>query len=95
MGHAILPEDGERRESVINEINGVEPDCIISVLPYPEQEKFISEAKALLNARVWVGCNISLFQEEHKKRPAGKLRRFLLKRTFIHLVDQQKSRPET
>lgn len=95
VGHAILPEDGDRRESVINEINGVEPDCIISVLPYPEQERFISEAKALLNARVWVGCNISLFQEEHKKRPAGKLRRFLLKRTFIHLVDQQKSRPET
>lgn len=93
-GHAILPEDGERKESVINEINGVEPDCIISVLPYPEQEKFIYEAKALLNARVWVGCSLSLLQEEHKKRASGKLRRFFLKRTFIHLVDQQKGGPE-
>lgn len=92
-GHAVLPGDGERKDSVINEINGVEPDCIISVLPYPVQEKFISEAKALLNARVWVGCGLSLFQEEQKKRPAGKLRRFFLKRAFIHLVDQQKSRP--
>lgn len=93
-GHAILPEDGERKDSVINEINGVEPDCIISVLPYPEQEKFISEAKALLNARVWMGCGFSLLQEERAKRPAGKLRRFFLKRTFIHLVDQQKSRSD-
>lgn len=92
-GQAILQEDGGRKDSVINEINGVEPDCIISVLPYPEQEKFISEAKALLNARVWVGCSLSLLQEEKKKRPSGKLRRFFLKRTFIHLVDQQKSRP--
>lgn len=92
-GHAILPEDGERKESVINEINGVEPDCIISVLPYPEQEKFISDAKALLNARVWVGCSLALLQEEQKKRPSGRLRRFFLKRAFIHLVDQQNDRP--
>ncbi len=94
VGYAVLPEDGERKDSVINEINGVAPDCIISVLPYPEQEKFISEARALLNARVWIGCSLSLLQEEQKKRPSGKLRRFFLKRTFIHLVDQQKSKPE-
>ncbi len=94
VGHAILPEDGERKEGVINEINGVEPDCIISVLPYPEQEKFISEAKPLLNARVWVGCGLSLLQEERTKRPSGKLKHFFLKRAFLHLVGQQKSRPE-
>lgn len=94
VGHAILPEDGERKESVINEINGVEPDCIISILPYPVQENFISGAKALLNARVWVGCGLSLLHEDRTKRPSGKLKRFFLKRTFFHLVDQQKSRPE-
>lgn len=91
-GHAILPEDGGRKDSVINEINGVEPDCIISVLPYPEQENFISEAKALLNARVWIGCSLFLLQEDHKKKTAGKLKKFFLKRAFIHLVDQQKNR---
>lgn len=57
-----------------------------------EQENFISEAKALLNARVWIGCSLSLLQEDRKKKPAGKLKKFLLKRAFIHLVDQQKSR---
>ena len=90
-GQAVLP-DGGRKDSVINEINGVEPDCILSVLGYPDQENFISEAKALLNARVWIGCSLSLLQEDRKKKPAGKLKKFLLKRAFIHLVDQQKSR---
>lgn len=93
-GQAVLPEDGGRKDSVINEINGMEPDCILSVLPSPEQERFISEAKALLNARVWVGCSLSLLQENNPKRPAGKLKKFFLKRAFIHLVDQQKSRQE-
>ena len=76
-----------RKDSVINEINGAEPDCIISVLPYPEQERFITEAKALLNARLWIGCSLILLQEENIKKPSGKLRKFLLKRTLRHLVE--------
>ncbi len=93
-GHALLPQEGGRKDSVINEINGAEPDCIISVLPYPEQERFITEAKALLNARLWIGCSLILLQEENIKKPSGKLRKFLLKRTLRHLVDRQKSRQE-
>ena len=89
-GWALLPKDSGLEESIINEINSVEPDCILSVLPYPVQERFISGAKALLNARVWMGFGLSLIQEDQKKRPARKLRRFFLKREFLHLVDQQK-----
>ena len=88
-GSAVLPMDSGRKESIINEINSVEPDCILSVLPYPVQEGFISDAKALLNARVWMGFGLSLIQEGQEKRPVRKLRRFFLKRTFQHLVDRQ------
>lgn len=89
-GEAILPEDSGLEDSIINEINGVEPDCILSVLPYPVQERFISDAKALLNARVWMGFEISSLQENQKKRAATKLHRFFLKRTFLHLADRHK-----
>lgn len=89
-GWAVLPRDSGLEESIINEINSVEPDCILSVLPYPAQESFISDAKALLNARVWIGFGLSLIQENQKKRPVRKLRRFFLKREFLHLVDKQK-----
>lgn len=75
-GWAVLPRDSGLEESIINEINSVEPDCILSVLPYPAQESFISDAKALLNARVWIGFGLSLIQENQKKRPVRKLRRF-------------------
>lgn len=89
-GQAVLSEDNGRKDSIINEINGVEPDCILSVLPYPMQENFISDAKPLLDARVWVGLGIPLFEENHRKKPVRKLRRFFLKKTFLHLVDRQK-----
>ncbi len=89
-GWAVLPRDSGLEESIINEINSVEPDCILSVLPYPVQESFISDAKALLNARVWMGLGLSLIQENQKKKPVRKLRRFFLKRTFLHLAVQHK-----
>lgn len=89
-GRAVLPKDSGLEESIINEINSVEPDCILSVLPYPAQESFISDAKALLNARVWMGLGLSMIQENQKKKPVRKLRRFFLKREFLHLVDKQK-----
>lgn len=89
-GRAVLSEGSVSKDSIINEINSVEPDCILSILPYPMQECFISDAKALLNARVWMGLGLSLLEENHRKKPVRKLRRFFLKRVFLRLVDRQK-----
>lgn len=88
-GQAVLPERGTGEEKVINEINGVEPDCIISILPYPVRESFISDSRALLNARIWVGMDGFLLKEGRKT--SEKLRQFLLKRIFCHLAGQKKS----
>lgn len=40
-GHALIKEGENREEDVVNEINGTETDCILSVLTSPYQEKFI------------------------------------------------------
>lgn len=89
-GRAVLSEGSASKDSIINEINSVEPDCILSILPYPTQECFISDAKALLNARVWMGLGLSLLEESRRKKPVRKLRRFFLKRIFLRLVDRQR-----
>ena len=47
---------GRSEEEIINEINSLEPDCILSVLPSPKQEEFIKDNKSYINARVWMGC---------------------------------------
>ena len=89
-GRAVLSEGSASKDSIINEINSVEPDCILSILPYPTQECFISDAKALLHARVWMGLGLSLLEESRRKKPVRKLRRFFLKRIFLRLVDRQR-----
>lgn len=89
-GEAILPEAGGCEENVINEINGVEPDCVISVLPCPWQEAFISKNRALLNARLWFGGSM-LLQKDTEKKPSGKIRQFFLKKFFRYLVGREQN----
>jgi N-acetylglucosaminyldiphosphoundecaprenol N-acetyl-beta-D-mannosaminyltransferase len=45
-------QDGD---SIVNEINSVAPDVIVSVLTSPFQEKFVSENKSKISAKVWIG----------------------------------------
>lgn len=59
-GHALIKEGENREEDVVNEINGTETDCILSVLSSPYQEKFIAENQALLNVKLWFGCGLCL-----------------------------------
>lgn len=68
VGEAVISAQSGSKDAVINMINGVEPDCILSALSYPWQEKFIAESKALLNARVWFGCSFLLNQQKKRKR---------------------------
>ena len=44
-GHACLDPGGNREEEVVNDINGTETDCVLSVLSSPYQESFISRIR--------------------------------------------------
>lgn len=94
VGHGILSKDGKSNENVINEINGAEVDCILSILPSPEQELFIQENSALLNARIWFGCGDVLKENYMKKKRKGWIRRFFRKKIFRYLVGQHKKNEE-
>ena len=48
-GQMVISENEEQIQDAINAINGTETDCILSVLPSPFQERFITANKALLN----------------------------------------------
>lgn len=42
-------------DSIVNEINSVAPDVILSILDSPFQEKFVSENRSKISANVWIG----------------------------------------
>ena len=62
-GHACLDPAGNREEEVVNDINGTETDCVLSVLSSPYQESFISRNKTLLNTKLWFGMRSNAFEK--------------------------------
>lgn len=88
VGKGILDSEGKAMEEIINEINGDETDCILSVLPSPQQEEFIVKNSALLNARVWLGCGRTLTRD-YGEKIGGNVRRFFMKRRFWYRVGRQ------
>lgn len=88
-GHSVLNPQEAREENVINDINGTETDCILSVLRAPYQEEFISRNRALLDVRVWLGCGNVFAQKFENMKPGGRLKHFLQKKLFWYRVEQQ------
>lgn len=52
-------------EAVINELNAMTPDVIISVLPTPMQEHFFWEHKDKMNASIWYGMGEAEIGKKH------------------------------
>ena len=88
-GHSVLDPQEAREENVINDINGTETDCILSVLHTPYQEEFVSRNRALLDVRVWLGCGAAFAQQYTNRGPSGRVRHFLLKKLFWYRVERQ------
>lgn len=55
VGQKVLHEDAGEEHDVINDINMVAPDVIISVLPSPMQEKFLKKHRSMLLTKIWYG----------------------------------------
>ena len=55
VGATALEECGGADEGIINNINMLAPDVIVSVLPSPMQEHFLAEHRAKLSTRLWYG----------------------------------------
>lgn len=55
VGATALEECEGADEGIINNINMLAPDVIISVLPSPMQEHFLADHRAMLSTRLWYG----------------------------------------
>lgn len=55
LGQFSLEDCVGDMDGLVNEINAVSPDVILSVLPVPKQEYFLMEHKVKMDARIWYG----------------------------------------
>lgn len=54
LGGSVVPEDADADDMIVNEINGLEIDCILSELNMAGQEAFITRNRIIVNANVWL-----------------------------------------
>lgn len=58
IGKYAVKDNPEDDDSMINEINSVAPDIILSLLKSPFQEKFASKNKNKISAKLWFGLGL-------------------------------------
>lgn len=79
-------------DALINEINSVLPDVVISLIDSPMQELLVSRTRYMVNARVWL-----MLKEENlrgntgKIKKVGKVRDFLDRILFKRIVNKYDS----
>ena len=87
-GKYIWDEGQDSADDLVNELNDVSPDVIISKLPNIVQQQLICENRHMINASVWVAL---LYERVAKKKNitfGSKLGWLFYKRLFKRKVNQ-------
>ena len=81
-------------DAMVNEINALTPDMILSVLPSPDQEHFLMENCEKLSAGLWYGIGSWDFTKR-RQGLFGNIRNLIrthkLERQLIHYHGKQES----
>lgn len=80
-------------DAIINEINSVVPDVIVSMIPSPEQELLMAESSNMVNAKFWVSIQPEILEalaadSVQKKGFVDFINRFLFRRTVKKYDDK-------
>lgn len=90
IGAEALEECSDTSDAMVNEINALTPDVILSVLPSPVQEHFLVENHEKLSAGLWYGVGAWDFSKEKQGligRLRKKIRAYKLEKQIHHYHD--------
>lgn len=89
-GIAKVAQEDRADDMIVNAINGAEVDCVISCLPSPLQEDFISKNRKRLNARVWLGMGAGELIQKRMGEKKSHFAQFLIRKIFQKEVERRK-----
>ncbi|MBR3811676.1 MAG: WecB/TagA/CpsF family glycosyltransferase [Agathobacter sp.] len=90
MGMATLADSTGADEGIINDINTIAPDVIISVLPSPIQEHFLANHKAMLSTRLWYGVGSGVIVEQKHSLKYMLLKNLRKRRLMNYVKDEER-----
>ncbi len=89
VGAATMEEHGTSDDMILNLVNGVEADCIISTLPSPMQEQFIIRNKSLLDARLWLGLGNSFYMMKEGQSVFGRIKKLFARQILKKEIEKK------
>ena len=88
IGTYIWDGENSKAEDLVNELNDVSPDVIISKLPNLVQQKLICENRRMINASVWIALLHERVIKKKKVTFGSKLNRLFYMRLFKRKVNK-------
>lgn len=86
---ATMEEQGASDDMLLNLLNGAEAECVISALPSPVEEQFISRNKMLVNARLWLGLGNLIDEMKKEKTAFQKIKEFVLSQLLKKKIEKK------
>lgn len=95
VGMEALDECSGATDAVVNEINALAPDVILSIIPSPQQEHFLMENREKMSAELWYGLG-KIALGKPGSRLALKIRKLIrthkLEKQLIRHSDEQEEK---
>ncbi len=91
VGTKALEECVGADEGIINDINMLAPDVVISVLPSPMQEHFFAEHKAMMSTKLWYGIGSGKIAGQKHSLKYMVLKRFRKYRLMNYVKDENQA----
>lgn len=95
VGAEALDECSGATDAVINEMNALAPDVILSIIPSPQQEHFLMENREKISAELWYGIG-KIELGKARNRLALKIRKLVrthkLEKQLIRHTDEQEAK---
>ncbi|MBR4026056.1 MAG: WecB/TagA/CpsF family glycosyltransferase [Lachnospiraceae bacterium] len=85
VGSRALENCSGAEEGIINDINAITPDMVISVLPSPIQEHFLAAHKGMLSTNLWYGVGSGKF-ETSKHSFARKVMKWIRSKRLMEYI---------
>lgn len=89
---AVIEEQSSSDEMVVNQINGVETDCVMAFMTSPLQEEFLIRNRLLINTKVWIGLGRELYERMGQNTWLFRLRKFLTLRFWKKKIEKEQKK---
>ena len=85
----VLDGQGSSEEMIVNQINGVETDCVMAFMSSPEQEAFLSRNRALINTKIWLGLGRDIYVRMKENTWFFRLKKFLTSHFLKRKIEKE------